>query len=89
MSGPRAARAIVRASRRGDVVLRLGLATKLAALAGALLPGAVVRASAMIGKLLPASDDTRTRRGGNVEPQPPHWLTVLGDRAAARNNELG
>lgn len=88
MSGPRAARAIVRASRRGDVILRLGLATKLAALAGALFPGAVVRASALIEKLLPAGADTRAHRGGDLE-QPPHWLTALGDRAAASNNELG
>lgn len=88
MNGPRAARAIVRASRRGDVMLRLGLATKLASLAGALFPGAVVRASALIERLLPAGADTRAHRGSELEP-PPHWLTTLGDRAAASNNELG
>jgi NAD(P)-dependent dehydrogenase (short-subunit alcohol dehydrogenase family) len=89
MSGARAARAIVRASRRGDVLLLLGLPAKLAALANALLPTTVVRASTVVTRLLPQSSDTRTFTGAAIDQHPPAWLTALSDRAAARNNELG
>ncbi len=89
ISGPRAARAIVSASRRGDVMLKLGLATKFATLANTLWPGTVAAASSVIERLLPAGTDRRARRGGEVERLAPSWLTRLGDRAAAANNELG
>lgn len=88
MSGQRAARAIVRASRRGDVLLVLGLPAKLAALANALVPSAVVRASTVITRLLPQTIDTRPEAGATVEKVAPAWLTRLGDRAAEQNNEL-
>jgi NAD(P)-dependent dehydrogenase (short-subunit alcohol dehydrogenase family) len=88
MSGERAARAIVRASRRGDVLLVLGLPAQLAAAAQALLPSAVVRASAIVARLLPQGTSTRAQHGTSIEHRPPAWLTTLGDRAAAQNNEL-
>jgi NAD(P)-dependent dehydrogenase (short-subunit alcohol dehydrogenase family) len=88
MSGPRAARAIVRASRRGDVLLVLGLPAKLAAVAQALLPATVVRASALVTRLLPQGTSTRAFHGTSIEHRPPAWLTTLGDRAAAQNNEI-
>jgi NAD(P)-dependent dehydrogenase (short-subunit alcohol dehydrogenase family) len=89
MGGRRAARAIVRASRRGDVLLVLGLPAKLAALANALWPRSVVRASSVVTRLLPQGDSKRTYTGAALDEHPPGWLTALGDRAAARNNELG
>jgi NAD(P)-dependent dehydrogenase (short-subunit alcohol dehydrogenase family) len=89
LSAPRAARAIVRASRRGDRMLKLGLATKLASLVNALWPGTVAAASGIIERLLPDGTDKRARRGGDVETRTPKWLTRLSDRAAEANNELG
>lgn len=88
IGGPRAARAIVSASRRGDVLLVLGLPAQLAALAQALLPGVVVRASALITRWLPQGTSTRAHHGTSIEHRPAAWLTALSDRAAAENNEL-
>lgn len=89
MSGERAARAIVRASRRGAPLLVLGVPAKLAALAQSLFPGAVARLSAIVARLLPDSASTATQPGSAISARPPAWLTALGDQAAARNNELG
>jgi NAD(P)-dependent dehydrogenase (short-subunit alcohol dehydrogenase family) len=89
MGGERAARAIVRASRRGDRLLVLGLPAKLAALAQGLFPGALAGASSLVTRLLPQGTSRRVRTGAAIDHRPPSWLTRLGDRAAARNNELG
>jgi NAD(P)-dependent dehydrogenase (short-subunit alcohol dehydrogenase family) len=89
MSGERAARAIVRASQRGDVLLVLGLPAKLAALASALLPATVVRVASLVTSLLPQETSPAERSGHAVARRLPPWLTALSDRAAARNNELG
>jgi NAD(P)-dependent dehydrogenase (short-subunit alcohol dehydrogenase family) len=89
MSGARAARAIVRASQRGDVLLVLGLPAKLARLAQALLPASVVRASSLLSRLLPRAQETSALEGGAVPRKPPAWLTLLSDRAAEQNNQLG
>jgi NAD(P)-dependent dehydrogenase (short-subunit alcohol dehydrogenase family) len=89
ISGERAARAIVRASQRGDALLLLGLPAKVAALVQGLFPRTVVAASALVTRLLPQSTSTAMQPGTAIEARPPAWLTALGDRAAARNNELG
>jgi NAD(P)-dependent dehydrogenase (short-subunit alcohol dehydrogenase family) len=89
MSGTRAARAIVRASQRGDRLLVLGLPAKLAALAQGLFPNTLAASSAFVTRRLPQSTSTRVYTGAAIDRRPPTWLTVLGDRAAARNNELG
>jgi NAD(P)-dependent dehydrogenase (short-subunit alcohol dehydrogenase family) len=89
ISGQRAARAIVRAARRGDVLLVLGLPAKLAALASALFPSLTVRASGLVTRLLPRSTDPEPLSGHSIEHRAPGWLTALGDRAATENNELG
>jgi NAD(P)-dependent dehydrogenase (short-subunit alcohol dehydrogenase family) len=89
MSGERAARAIVRASQRGDALLVLGLPAKLAALAQALFPGVVAHASALVNRLLPEGASTAAQTGKAITERPPAWLTALSDQAAAQNNELG
>lgn len=89
MSADRAARAIVRASQRGDALLVLGLPAKLAALAQGLFPGLVADASALVNRLLPESGSTVKQPGTTITERPPAWLTALSDRAAAQNNELG
>jgi NAD(P)-dependent dehydrogenase (short-subunit alcohol dehydrogenase family) len=82
MGGERAARAIVRASRRGDRLLVLGLPAKLAALAQGLFPGALAGASSLVTRLLPQGTSRRVRTGAAIDHRPPSWLTRLGDRAA-------
>jgi NAD(P)-dependent dehydrogenase (short-subunit alcohol dehydrogenase family) len=88
LGGERSARAIVRASRRGDALLVLGLPAKLAALLNALVPTPLVRLSSLIASLLPQDASLVMRRGRDLERRAPPWLTAAGDRAAARNNEL-
>jgi NAD(P)-dependent dehydrogenase (short-subunit alcohol dehydrogenase family) len=88
MSAERAARQIVRAGRRGDVLLVLGLPAKLAAIASALFPSLTVQVSSLASRLLPHSADPTPESGRSVERRASGWLTALGDRAAARNNEL-
>jgi NAD(P)-dependent dehydrogenase (short-subunit alcohol dehydrogenase family) len=89
VQGRRAARQIVSASRRGDVLLVLGLPAKLAALASALFPALTVRASALVTRALPHSNNPEAVPGRRIGPRPASWLTALGDRAATENNELG
>lgn len=88
VAGTRAARAIVRASRRGDPLLIVGMPAKLAALANALFPSLVVRVSELVTRALPHETDTEPRSGRSIEDKPPAWLTALGNRAAVENNEL-
>jgi NAD(P)-dependent dehydrogenase (short-subunit alcohol dehydrogenase family) len=89
VQGKRAARRIVSASRRGDVLLVLGLPAKLAALANALFPSLTVRASALVTRALPHSNNPEGVTGRRIGQRPAAWLTALGDRAATENNELG
>jgi NAD(P)-dependent dehydrogenase (short-subunit alcohol dehydrogenase family) len=89
MKAERAAREIVRASRRGDVLLVLGLPAKLGALANALFPSLVVRGSELVARALPqSSDPSGAVPGRRIERRVPSWLTALSDRAASANNEL-
>jgi hypothetical protein len=77
----------VRACRRGDPFVVLGLPAKLAALGQGVMPRTMTRLSAGIAHALPRSTDTSGRRGAELEP-PPRWLTRASDRAARDNNEL-
>jgi NAD(P)-dependent dehydrogenase (short-subunit alcohol dehydrogenase family) len=88
LSGERAARAIVRASCRGDVLLVLGLPAKAAALLNAIFPGPLVRLSSLVTRLLPQGASLEPHRGRDLDRRAPAWLTAPSDRAAARNNEL-
>jgi NAD(P)-dependent dehydrogenase (short-subunit alcohol dehydrogenase family) len=88
MSAERAARRIVRASIRGDARLVLGVQAKVAAAAQAIAPRLVSASMAVVNRVLPKSQDTsHPRRGLESRRATPSWLTVLGDRAAVRNNE--
>ena len=88
VGGERAARAIVGASCRGDVLLVLGLPAKLAALLNALFPGPLVRLSSLVTRLLPQNASLEMHRGRDLERRVPSWVTRANDRAAAANNEL-
>jgi NAD(P)-dependent dehydrogenase (short-subunit alcohol dehydrogenase family) len=93
MSAPRAARRIVRACQRGEAHVILGLPAKLYAIAHAIAPGLVARLSSLINRLLPGTRDVAPRdkahTGAEIDSaRAPSLLTVLGDKAAAKNNEL-
>ncbi len=89
MRATRAARRIVDATERGEPVVVFGAQARLAALAHALFPNLFARAASVAARLLPArgGGDARAVHGYEVST-PPSWLAALGDRAAARNNEL-
>jgi len=87
LGGERAARAIVRASCRGDVLLVLGAPAKVAALLNALFPGPLVRLSSLVARLLPQGASLEMHRGRDLDRRAPTWLTAASDRAAAGNNE--
>lgn len=88
----RAARKIVAAARRGVPHLTITPQARLAAIAERLMPSAFARMMVRANRLLPGPD----RVSGNEawpgrESRPanmPRLVTFLGDRAAARNNEL-
>jgi short-subunit dehydrogenase len=61
MSGTRAAREIVRASRRGDSLQVLGLPAQLATLMNAIFPSLVLRTSELVTRALPQGEDTAPR----------------------------
>lgn len=57
-----------------------------------IMPGAMVRISALVNRLLPGPADA----GGTAEPGymhrsklTPDWLTRLSEKAARANNEIG
>jgi short-subunit dehydrogenase len=92
MDADRAARRIVRAIERGERFVTLGVPFKLARVLAALSPSATIAVSSVVARLLPGADGASAS-----EPARPGFLhrrgiaasnvTVLSDRAAARNNE--
>lgn len=90
MSAERAARRIVNACRRGDAQVVLSLPAQFAVLLHGLFPGLVTDLSAIVNRLLPGpGGGAHALRGKDSESSwSPSWLTVLGDRAALRNNEV-
>jgi len=91
MDASRAARRIVEACRRGTAEITLGVPAKLAARLQGLWPGLTADLLGVINRLLPAADGIGAREARGADSGSalsPSWLTVLGDRAAARNNEV-
>lgn len=92
MSAERAARQILAAARRGQAHLTLSVPAKLGVLLHALAPGMTANALGLVNRWLPAPGGIGTAIAKGVDSRPawqPHWTTILGDRAARRNNELG
>jgi NAD(P)-dependent dehydrogenase (short-subunit alcohol dehydrogenase family) len=92
INASRAARKIIEAARRGVPRLTITPQARLAAILDRLMPNTFARAMVLANRMLPAPD----RLWGD-EPWPghvsrpsklPRLVTVLGDRAARRNNEL-
>jgi short-subunit dehydrogenase len=88
----RAARKIIDAARRGVPHLTITPQARLAAILDRLMPRTFAKAMVLANRLLPAPE----RLWGDeawpgIESRPsklPRLVTLLGDRAAARNNEL-
>lgn len=87
----RAARKIVAACRRGDAELTMPAQYRLATIAQTLFPEIAADVLALGERALPSSSGgAHTLRRGqqSTSSLSPSLLTALGDRAAARNNEL-
>jgi short-subunit dehydrogenase len=92
MDADRAARRIVRALERGERFVTLGAPYKLVRLLASAMPSVTIAASSLIARLLPGAEGSSPH-----EPARPGYLhrrgiaashlTLLSDRAAARNNE--
>ena len=88
----RAARKIIEAARRGTPQLTITPQARVAAILDRVMPNTFARAMMLAVRILPGP----TGEAGNYawpgrEVRPaslPHLVTVLGDRAALRNNEL-
>ena len=92
MDATRAARQILAACKRGDAEIVLSIPAKLARVTHALFPRPIAGLLGLVNRLLPGPGGIGTRgaRGADSESAiSPSVLTALGDRAAARNNELG
>jgi len=85
----RAARQIIAAVRRRRPVLTITLQARLLTLAQTLAPNIVGRALALVDRLLPRSNGNKAVVSGrNCFSSLPPLVTALGDRAAARLNEV-
>ena len=91
MDADRAARQIVESIRRGEAERVLSVPAKVAVVARALAPGVTAELLARVSRLLPTSngEGQRGRKGeDSTSALSPSVLTVLGERAARRNNEV-
>jgi NAD(P)-dependent dehydrogenase (short-subunit alcohol dehydrogenase family) len=92
MDANRAARQIVESIRRGDAERVLSVPANIAAMARALAPGVTAELLAGVNRLLPSSEADSGQKGRKGEASTsalsPSVLTVLGDRAARRNNQV-
>jgi NAD(P)-dependent dehydrogenase (short-subunit alcohol dehydrogenase family) len=87
-----AARRIIDACRNGDAELTFPLLTTMAVGFHGLFPGMTAELLGYVNRALPDAGGVGTERVRGAEshsPLSPSPLTALGDRAAARNNELG
>lgn len=91
MDATRAARQILGACRRGDAEVVLSLPARIGALVHGIAPGLITDALGLVNRLLPGAGGIGTGRARGAESESalaPSLLTTLGDRAAARNNEV-
>jgi short-subunit dehydrogenase len=91
VSAERAARRIVSACQRGEAEVIFPLQAKLAVIADAIAPELTAALLGLINRLMPAPGGIGSARVKGSESQSslsPSWLTLLGDRAARRYNEV-
>ncbi|HEX5436547.1 MAG TPA: SDR family oxidoreductase [Gemmatimonadaceae bacterium] len=91
MGAARAARRIVAASRRGDAEVILPALAKVWVTGHALAPGVTAELLGFLDRALPAPGGIGSKRERGAKSQSslsPSPLTLLGDSAALRNNEI-
>jgi NAD(P)-dependent dehydrogenase (short-subunit alcohol dehydrogenase family) len=91
VSAEKAARRIVSACQRGEAEVIFPIQAKLAAIADMIAPELVADLLGLINRLMPAPGGIGFARMKGSESQSslsPSWLTLLGDRAARRYNEV-
>jgi hypothetical protein len=92
MSGERAGRKILAATRRGQPSLTLTFAARGAIVANALFPNLTGHAMKIGNRFLPGAgsraDANDICAGHQARRIAPEWMTDLADRASAKNNEL-
>jgi NAD(P)-dependent dehydrogenase (short-subunit alcohol dehydrogenase family) len=91
MSAESAARQVLAACKRGDAEIILTLPSKAAVAFHGLFPGLTADLLGLANRLLPGPGGIGTERALGKDSQSalsPSPLTVLNERAAARNNEL-
>lgn len=91
VSADAAARRIIAAARRGDAEVLFPVTARLATVLNALAPDLTATALGLAGRLLPGAPpgDTGSKTGRDSRSWlSPSWLTLLGDRAARRYNQV-
>jgi NAD(P)-dependent dehydrogenase (short-subunit alcohol dehydrogenase family) len=91
VSAEKAARRIVSACQRGEAEAIFPIQAKLAAMAESIAPELVADLLGLVNRLLPAPGGVGTERikgSESYSSMSPSWLTVLGDSAARRYNEV-
>ncbi len=91
VSAESAARRIISACQRGEAEVIFPLQAKIAAMAETVAPELIADLLSLINRLLPGPGGIGAERVKGSESQSrlsPSWLTLLGDRAARRNNEV-
>src|SRR5262249_22905725 len=87
----RAARRIVSATQRGEAEVIFPLHAKIAAIAETLAPELIADFLGLVNRLMPAPGgigESHLKGSDSQSSIFPSWLTLLGDRAARRNNEV-
>src|SRR5262245_51785661 len=91
VSAERAARRIISACQRGEAEVIFPIQAKLAAMFDTIAPELTAALLGFLNRLLPAAGGVGSARVKGSESQSslsPSWLTMLGDRAARRYNEV-
>jgi len=92
MNAERAAQQILAACRAGKSHVTLSLPAKLVVGLNAIAPEFMSELFRMASSLLPQAEASQTEKHEGIDSTSvwsPSWMTMLGDQAAARNNELG
>jgi len=92
MQVERAARQIVGACKRGDAEVILSIQAKLAAFFHGVFPGATADLFGLVNQFLPGPGGIGEQKAKGKDSESsisPSFLTILNDRAALRNNEMG
>ena len=92
ISADRAAAAILRACKRRQPFLAIGLPTKVAIAANGVAPNVVAKVMNIAARFLPrptdsAGDELRTGWQSRPDASVPEWVTHFADRNIERNNE--